>query len=171
MTNTDRFIFICATHRRGQFGLWPTYIDLFAKKLHEIVKNLVHRGLGAPLDPVVINLLITARNRSLGQGNTFTGVCLSTGGVHGPGVAWSGGCMVLGGVHDPGGAWSQGVHGPGGCMVQGGAWSWGVHGPGCMVPGGCMVETPPTATAAAGTHPTGMHSCYTVVMENFLLAI
>ena len=31
----------------------------------------------------------------------------------------------------------------------GGAWSWGV----------CLVETPQTATAAGGTHPTGMHSC------------
>ena len=50
---------------------------------------------------------------------------------------------------------------PGGCVVLGGAWSRGVgawsrgHGP-----GGCMVlETPLTATAAGGTHPTGMHSC------------
>ena len=33
----------------------------------------------------------------------------------------------------------------------------GVAGPGG---GGCLVETPPTATAAGGTHPTGMHSCY-----------
>ena len=35
---------------------------------------------------------------------------------------------------------------------------------GCLVPGGsglggCLVETPRTATAAGGTHPTGMHSC------------
>ena len=30
----------------------------------------------------------------------------------------------------------------------------------CLVPGGCLVETPPgMATAAGGTHPTGMHSC------------
>ena len=29
-------------------------------------------------------LIITARKRSLGQGNMFTGVCLSTGGVPGP---------------------------------------------------------------------------------------
>ena len=29
-----------------------------------------------------------------------------------------------------------------------------------MVPGGrCLVQTPRTATAARGTHPTGMHSC------------
>ena len=66
---------------------------------------------------------ITARKRSLGQGNIFTPVCHS---VH-RGDAW----------------------------FRGGAWSWGG-----LVPGGCLVETPPgTATAAGGTHPTGMHSC------------
>ena len=43
--------------------------------------------------------MIIARKRSLGQGNMYTGVCLSTGG-------W---CMVPGGC-----AWSRGVHGPGG---------------------------------------------------------
>ena len=37
----------------------------------------------------------------------------------------------------------------GGYMVPGGG----------LPPGGCMVETPPTPTAAGGTHPTGMHSC------------
>ena len=26
--------------------------------------------------------------------------------------------------------------------------------------GGCLVETPPAATAAGSTHPTGMHSCF-----------
>ena len=37
---------------------------------------------------------------------------------------------------------------------------------GCLGPGGCIpacteASTPqPTATAADGTHPTGMHSCY-----------
>ena len=37
----------------------------------------------------------------------------------------------------------------------------GVPGPrGDMVPGGGgLVETPRTATATDGTHPTGMHSC------------
>ena len=44
---------------------------------------------------------------------------------------------------------SGGVPGP-----RGGAWSGGVPGP-----GGCLVETPPTATATGGTHPTGMHFC------------
>ena len=39
---------------------------------------------------------------------------------------------------------------------EGGAWSRG----GFLLPGGgCLVETSGTATAAGGTHPTGMHSC------------
>ena len=71
--------------------------------------------------------------------------------------------------------------GPGGLCSWGGAWSgWGVSARGgllreggcvpglggvcsgevCLLPGGCLVETPGTATAAGGTHPTGMHSCY-----------
>ena len=64
---------------------------------------------------------------------------LSTGGVSAPG----GGCLLPGGL-----VW--GVSGPRGCLVQ----------QGCLLPGGCLMETPPgTATAAGGTHPTGMHSC------------
>ena len=56
----------------------------------------------------------------------------------------------------------------GGCLVWGGAWYPGVPGPrGMPGPGGGLVsqhalrQTPPgeTATAADGTHPTGMHSC------------
>ena len=47
---------------------------------------------------------------------------------------------------------------PGGCAWQGGACmvkaEGGVRGKG----GGCV--TGDTATAAGGTHPTGMHSCY-----------
>ena len=48
-----------------------------------------------------------------------------------------------------------------GGVCSGGVCSWrGVcSGRRCLVPGGCLVETPPTATAASGTHPTGMHSC------------
>ena len=49
----------------------------------------------------------------------------------------------------------------------GGAWSWGVcsqgmPGPGgvCSRRGGPWRRPPRTATAAGGTHPTGMHSCY-----------
>ena len=52
----------------------------------------------------LIKSIITARKRSLGQGNMFTGVCLATGED-----AWSIG-------ED---AWSRGgVPGPGGCLVE-----------------------------------------------------
>ena len=49
----------------------------------------------------------------------------------------------------------------GGCLVWGGAWSREVSGPrGVPGPGGSPGGDPPgTATAAGGTHPTGMHSC------------
>ena len=82
--------------------------------------------------------------RSLGQGNILTGMCLSTGGV-----SALGGCLVWGG-YLVGGACSRG----------GVACSQGVPGLVGAVPGGCLVETPRMATAAGGTHPTGMHSCH-----------
>ena len=75
---------------------------------------------------------ITARKRSLEQGNIFTSVCQEFCSQRG------GGCLVTGCVPGPGGvcAWSRGV---------------------CLVPGG--VEIPPgMATAAGSTHPTGMYS-------------
>ena len=61
-------------------------------------------------------------------------------------------------------------------MFTGGACSGGVSGPevGCLVEtvilftegGGCLVETPPgTATAAGGTHPAGMHSCFKMLSQ------
>ena len=58
------------------------------------------------------------------------------------GGAWSGGVVCSGGVCSQGGAWTQG-----------GAWSRGV-------PGGR--PPPQTATAAGGTYPTGIHSCFLV---------
>ena len=45
-----------------------------------------------------------------------------------------------------------GVCGEGACMVGGHAWR------GCVCGGGVCVAGE-TATAADGTHPTGMHSC------------
>ena len=54
------------------------------------------------------------------------------------GGVWSGGCLPLGGVC----LWEG--SGLGGGLVLGGAW-W---------------SPPGTATAAGGTHPIGMHSCY-----------
>ena len=81
----------------------------------------------------------------------FTGMCLSTGGG-----AWSGGiCSLAGGACCQGGAcFQRGVPGlGGGGLLRGGA---------CSLVGGLLgglMETPRTATAAGGTHPTGMHSC------------
>ena len=67
----------------------------------------------------------------------------------------------VGGESGPGGCLL-----PGGCLALGGAcsggWVWsGGSGPGgvCLVPGGGAGGDPRTATAAGGTHPTGMHSC------------
>ena len=77
-------------------------------------------------------VIFTARKRSLGQGNNFTSVCHS---VHRGCVPAPVGCLV-----------------PGECLVPGGGLlPW-------RVPGG----DPPTATAAGGTHPTGMHSCHDI---------
>ena len=92
-------------------------------------------------------LFFTARKRSLGQGNIFRSVCPR--GESGPGGgACSRGCLLHGVVPAPrevsasGGFWSQ----------EGALGGSGPRG----VPGG----DPPTATAAGGTHPTGMHSCF-----------
>ena len=54
------------------------------------------------------------------------------------------------GVSVPAGVvWSRGLEGV--CLLLG---------DGCLLPGGCAWwRTPGTATAAGGTHPTGMHSC------------
>ena len=59
----------------------------------------------------------------------------------------------------PGGVWSQGVGVP---ALGGGVPSLGVPGLGRVwSQRGCLMETPPqTATAADGTHPTGMHSFF-----------
>ena len=63
------------------------------------------------------------------------------------GVPGRGACLLCGGLLWGdlvlGGCLFGGVPAPGGCLLRGGAW-W----------------RPPTATAAGGTHPTGMHSCY-----------
>ena len=55
-------------------------------------------------------------------------------------------------------AWSRGVPGPEGSALAGG----GVPGPGGVGIPAPLRQTPPgeTATAADGTHPTGMHSCF-----------
>ena len=63
--------------------------------------------------------------------------------VHGGG--WQGACMVRGCVVGEGHAWQGGMPGRGGPSMAGGA---------CVVGGVCVAGE--TATAADGTHPTGM---------------
>ena len=65
------------------------------------------------------------------------------GGVCGKGGA----CMVVG-VHGGGCTWQGGMCGRGVCMAGGGMFGW---------EGACVAGE--TATAADGTHPTGMFSC------------
>ena len=85
------------------------------------------------------------------------------------GGAWLGGSGP-GGVPGPRGVCSQEVPAPGGrvwsggCLVlggsapEGGVCSWGGGG----IPAYTEADLPPgeTASAADGTHPTGMHSCF-----------
>ena len=48
------------------------------KKLKIII--MMERTFGLAISHIAVTTIITARKRSLGQGNMFTGVCLSTGG-------------------------------------------------------------------------------------------
>ena len=100
------------------------------------VKNSVHWGGGALPGPGV-------------------GVCVCS-----EGGAWSGGVCVP----SPGGAWSgvawSGGAWSGGCLLQGGPGPGGSCSQGGCSPGVPGGDLPGTATAAGGTHPTGMHSCF-----------
>ena len=70
-------------------------------------------------------------------------------------------------VHGGGGSAARGVPGPRGRggLLRGGAWSGGGSAGGggsggVPGPGGVCGYPAVTATAAGGTHPTGIHSCY-----------
>ena len=81
------------------------------------------------------------------EGYVFTCVCLSAGG----------------GVSAPGemSAGSPGLHlGVGGLQAH----TWGGVSQDAL-----RQPTPPTATAAGGTHPTGMHSCFRIKLTRFNL--
>ena len=93
--------------------------------------------------------IVTPHKRGLGQGNIFTSVCQE--------FCSQGGCLV------PGGSAPGGMSAAGRVPASGGVGGllWG---------GGCLVETPPgTATAAGGTHTTGMHSCQCILVNRYLL--
>ena len=50
-------------------------------RIHKINKHPARRAVNSDLSVNSFVIIFTARKRSLGQGNIFTGVCLSTGGV------------------------------------------------------------------------------------------
>ena len=63
--------------------------------------------------------------------------------------------------------WQGGVHGREACMAGGvhgrGGHAWKREGEGvCMAGGACM--TGEMATTAGSMHPTGMHSCSTIIL-------
>ena len=91
--------------------------------------------------------VITVRNSSCGKVMfSQVSVILSGGDMHGGGA-----CMV-----GAGHVWQ------GGCVWQGACMGGGVRGGGGMCGNGvCMARG--VATAADGTHPTGMHSCSQIV--------
>ena len=96
--------------------------------------GVVHGGDPPPQRRLLL-LIFTTRKRSLRSLCFYT--CLSVN-------LFTGGSLVLGGTCSGGclfrGVWS------GGCLLLGGGGAW-------------RRPPPETATAAGGTHPTGMHSC------------
>ena len=103
--------------------------------------------------------IFTARKRSLGQGNIFTGVCLSRGVS-----VW---CHFLSGCLVPSSfcGVSRGYLSPVRYLSRKGLY------PGGLCPGGSPwqnpappAETPPVRWRAVGTHPTGMLSCYRIYL-------
>ena len=125
----------------------------------------------------IMDSIITARKRSLGQGNIFTSVCqefcswgvggVCSGGVPAPGESGPRGCACPGG----GGLCSHGGLLLGGCLLWGGdvlpgagvcsrgTSFWGFTAGGICSWGSAPRDPPVLATAAGSTHPTGMNSC------------
>ena len=107
--------------------------------------------------------------RSCGQGYVFTRVCHSVnrGGV----CSW--GVSALGGVCSGGCLFPGGVSALRGCLLPGGVCLGGVCSRGCLPPGvvsACLFwgggkQSSAYGQWAAGTHPTGMHSCYNLCMH------
>ena len=90
----------------------------------------------------------------------FSEACVKNS-VNKRGACMTGAACMVGRWHD-GGMCGRSLHGQGACMVGGGhrrqgACVGGMHDGGACVVGACVAED--TATAADGTHPTGMHSC------------
>ena len=106
--------------------------------------------------------IVTDHIQSMAEGTVFIGVCHSFcpwgGGVSGQGVGvWSGWVDVWSGG---GGVWSGRVSGRG-WVSPWGVWSGGV---GVWLGVGTRTPIPEMATAAVGTHPTGMLSCFKFIL-------
>ena len=101
---------------------------------------------------VARNTAMACKNTKLGQGNIFRSVCQEICPRGGACVAV---CVAGGGLCGRGGhAWQAGGYvWWGACMARGACVAEGVHGRGVCVA---------YSQRAGGTHPTGMHSCYTV---------
>ena len=120
----------------------------------EFQHTSLHReGVGKTVDTFSSHLF-TVRNEVAKV--MFSQACVCPpGGVPGPGR-----CLVPGAVCSWGGL-LPGVPGPRG-SAPGGAWSGGVCSGGVVVVSQHALRQTPSgemATAADGTHPTGMHSC------------
>ena len=116
---------------------WPISPEKKPKKLDQAVARVwcpSHLRSANSVDSFVLHWFITTRKRSLGQGNMFTGVCLSTGG-----------CLVPG----RGGPWSRGVWSWGGTWSGGGCLVWGG-----LIPGGASWRDPPNG------HCCGRYASY-----------
>ena len=148
-----------------------------------LFSSLGNRATRCEVPSLLQVVFITARKRSLGQGNIFTPVCHS---VHrgGSGVRgcsggcawllWGGVCGCSGGMHGCSqgvghvwllrGRWLlQGGMLQGGVLAApGGVHAWLLGGASVVAPGGTWVgydNTRRYGQWAGGTHPTGMHSC------------
>ena len=100
-------------------------------------------------------VFITARKRSLGKGNVFRGVCLSTEGLCMMSLpVWLPGPMLLLGVSVPGVMFLLGGLCSGGPSPEGGLSE------GDLCPGGGVSVGRPGIRKAGSMHPTGMLSCY-----------
>ena len=91
-------------------------------------------------------------------GHAWQGGMHGKGGVHGGEHVWQGLCMTGAGAYVVGGHAWQGVCMVGVCVAGGCAWQGGMHGKGGMLGREAHMALE-TATAADGTHRTGMHSC------------
>ena len=145
------------------FTFYPTLLQwVAAMSSRAIQRDKLKISRSLLWDKFLIMCVITVCNSSCGKVMfSQASVILSTRGVS----------MVKGGMG--GGMHSEGMH-SGGVQGRGCVWPGGMHGGGvsmagaymagvcawwgCAWKGACMAEE--MATAADGTHPTGMHSCF-----------